>query len=64
MAEVTWIDTTPPTATISYTPDTITNGTVTATWIWSESVTPINTASTQQVFSGNGSFTMYVMDSA
>jgi len=64
-ATVNWIDKTPPTATVEYSPSTATNGNVTATLKPSEAVTVTNNGgSSTYTFSGNGSFTFEFKDAA
>lgn len=64
-ADVTWIDRTPPTATITYSPSANTSGSVVATLVPSENVTVTNNAGSRNfTFTQNGSFTFQFQDAA
>ncbi len=64
-AQVTWIDKTPPTATVTYSPETMTDGSVVATITPSETVTITNNGgSLSHTFTANGSFTFTFADPA
>lgn len=60
-AKVTWIDKTPPSGTVKYSPSGITTGSVTATLTTSEKVKPIEMTHT---FTENGSYTFEFEDLA
>lgn len=59
-ATVTWIDTTAPTATVIYSPSSLTNQNVVATLSWSETITWIIT----HTFTGNGVYIFNFTDLA